>query len=647
MTAASQALKASTTDATKAIAQTDQYSASGGPADNGSGASADKDVDYRLGAGVTRAVYGRPYERTSDDPLYRPLKIFALDPSCSSLEGGIALVNVPYEPLKPGPVGKVFAVYDQDEEQTSPQLNLDDPAILIRNGRDASPSDRLFRQQMVYAVCSLIYASFRAALGRHVAWGFDRQADDPARLRIHPHASNDKNAYYDKITGELNFGYYRAGEQVEGDNLPRGMVHTCLSHDIVAHEVTHALLDGLRTHFTFPSSADVLAFHEGFADLVAIFQHFSYDKIVRTAIQRWRGNLHNATLLTDIARQFGETTGKKTKALRSAIDVTSESQRPKPYQPDGEPHELGSILVSAVFEAFITVFKRKTACYIRLATNGTGKLPAGEISQDLQAILAAEASKLARQFLTICIRAIDYCPPTDIQLGEFLRAVITADRDLVPDDPWGYREAWIRAFRRRYIYPEGVENLSEDALLWRPPDKKIPPIKELCYARLKFDGDPARPVNARELQRQAGALGRIVVRPEFSKAFGLARCGDKELKSDVVDLPVVQSIRSTRRVGPDGQVVFDLVAEVTQRRLVRGQGWDGELEFYGGSTVIIDPKGMIRYVISKSVVSEQRLERQQTFVTNRGKELWNLAAGGVSKPKLKLFKLLHDECGPR
>jgi hypothetical protein len=352
-------------------------------------------------------------------------------------------------------------------------------------------------------------------------------------------------------------------------------------------------------------------------------------------------------LLTDIARQFGETTGRHERALRTAIDVTGESQQPKPYHPDGEPHELGSILVSAVFEAFITVFRRKTARYIRLATNGTGKLPAGEISQDLQAILAAEASKLASQFLTICIRAIDYCPPIDIRLGEFLRAVITADRNLVPDDPWGYREAWIRAFQRRYIYPEGVENLSEDALLWRPPDKKIPPIKKLCFAQLKFDGDPARPANARELKRQAAALGQIVTKPEFISAFGLARSGDKALRGDVVDVPVVQSIRSSRRVGPDGQVVFDLVAEVTQRRLVHVPGLDGMLEFYGGSTVIIDPNGAVRYTISKSVANEHRLKSQQTFVANRGKEFWNLAAGGVSKPKIKLFKLVHGECRPR
>ena len=49
---------------------------------------------------------------------------------------------------------------------------------------------------------------------------------------------------------------------------------------------------------------------------------------------------------------------------------------------------------------------------------------------------------MARQMLNICIRALDYCPPVDI-LGEYLRALITADRDLVPEDERSYRVAFI------------------------------------------------------------------------------------------------------------------------------------------------------------------------------------------------------------
>ena len=63
--------------------------------------------------------------------------------------------------------------------------------------------------------------------------------------------------------------------------------------------------------------------------------------------------------------------------------------------------------------------------------------------------IAQEASDVAGQFLNICIRAIDYCPPADMELGEYLRAIITADGDIERTDKWGFREALMRSFRRR------------------------------------------------------------------------------------------------------------------------------------------------------------------------------------------------------
>src|SRR5690606_22368759 len=43
-------------------------------------------------------------------PLYRPLRIYTLDPSVSDRIGGVATVNVPYEKLEKGPVGALFDV---------------------------------------------------------------------------------------------------------------------------------------------------------------------------------------------------------------------------------------------------------------------------------------------------------------------------------------------------------------------------------------------------------------------------------------------------------------------------------------------------------------------------------------------------------
>ena len=259
---------------------------------------------------------------------------------------------------------------------------------------------------------------------------------------------------------------------------------TCLSHDVIVHEITHALLDGLRSHFDVPTAADVLGFHEGFADLVTVFQHFMHQNVLEGQIRRNDGNLNRADLLTNIARQFGFTTRGRT--LRCAI--SKEAIR---YRADMEPHDLGGVLLSAVFAAFVEVYKRKTDRFERLA----GRPAAGSMPSELVTLLGSQARELAQQFLNLCIRAVDYCPPVDLHLGEYLRALVTADRELVPDDPWGYRDSLIGAFAERGIYPGGVDQLSEEALLWCPPSRYLEPIDALHFRNLRFAGDPSLPAN--------------------------------------------------------------------------------------------------------------------------------------------------------
>ena len=589
--------------------------------------------DYVIGDGVTRAASGRPYERTAADPVYRPLRVYTVDPSLPYDSSPVAVLNVPYEPLAPGPRGAVIEVDDFDavEARHLAPADLDSAEALIRQGYDPSPSAPRFHQQMAYAVCATVYATFQHALGRQPSWGFAREAGrngerngGGARLLVRPYASSDRNAYYDPEAGELCFGYYRADADVAGRNLPHGYVFTCLSHDVVAHEMSHAMLHGLRAKMLRPTNPDVLAFHEAFADLVALFQRFTYADVVRAAVRHSRGDLSRATLLTALGTQVGETTGSRG-PLRDAMASGADAS----YGDAVEPHARGVVLVRAVFEAFATVFERKAARHVRLATGGSGVLPPGELPYDLQEALAETAAKLASQFLSICIRAIDYCPPVDIEFGEFLRAVITADHDLVPDDPWHYREALIDAFRRHGIYPRDVGSLAEDSLLWRVPARDIPPVTGLSFAKLAFEGDPARPAGASELLRQARELGRLIASPEYTACFGCAPAGDGYAP------PCVESVRSSRRVGPDGQVVFDLVAEVTQRRAVPAADGSPAFEFLGGATLILDPRGGVRYAITKRVTNDERLARQRTYVAGDGARFWSCGAR-------ELLRLVHD-----
>jgi hypothetical protein len=594
---------------------------------------------FRVAASVTREV-ARPFARLPGEPLYRPLQVLTSDPAASRMEGSVALLNVPYEHLRPGPEGRLFRVDSHDPQQHTSyrEADLDEPAALLRGGFAPSPSEPRFHQQMVYAVCCSVYATFRSALGRHVAWGFTRAAD-PARLVLKPFAFKGTNAYYDKDSGALCFGYDVAPAFTCGSRtLPGGYVFTCLSHDVVAHELTHALLDGMRAHFSVPSGPDVAAFHEGFADLVAIFQRLSYRELVTTAIRKSRGQLEQAPLLTDLAKQLGHVKGQKS-ALRSALT----QDPPVQYDEHAEAHLLGGVLVCAVFEAYLTIYARKTAPLLRLASNGTGVPPPGELPPDLVDMLAHTASALAGHFLSLIIRAIDYCPPVSIRLGEYLRALITADHDLVPDDPWAYREALIDAFSRRHIYPRHVATLAEDALLWRPPRRAMARVTELDFGHLDFAGDPACAAGDKELMRQARVLGEYATRPEHLHEFGLTSAIAAQALGARADLPEVQSIRSTRRIGPDGQIVFDLVAEITQTLTVRPPTGAPAYRLIGGSTVILGPEGEVRYVISKSALGCDRLQRRLQFMDSpQGQQFWRVD-GDSYVQKAPLFSMLHEK----
>ena len=297
------------------------------------------------------------------------------------------------------------------------------------------------------------------------------------RLRIYPHALREANAYYSPEKKALLFGYFPASTERPGHNLPGGMVFTCLSHDIVAHETTHALLDGLHRRFIEPTNPDVLAFHEAFADIVALFQHFTFAPALRDQIRRTRGDLAGQNLLGQLAQQFGQALGNRG-ALRDALGEVDPAtgewvpQEAGPGRPAGgegaarpRRHPGGGGLRR--LPDHLQVAHRRPAAdrdrRHRRAAGGAISIPTWSTGW------RGEAANSAGHVLNMCIRALDYCPPVDITFGDYLRALVTADRDLVPDDDRGYRIAVIEAFRRRGIYPQGVRSLSAESLCWAGP----------------------------------------------------------------------------------------------------------------------------------------------------------------------------------
>lgn len=433
-------------------------------------------------------------------PSVRRLRVYAFDPQ-SSVELNTAIINdtvieIPWETrweeqLEPGPTNDYLEVIDYDPSSNLfyPPVDLNSPFLLAQDGLPPSEGNPQFHQQMVFAVAMRTIRNFERALGRFVLWAGDRNAPKQSvhrsftrRLRIYPHGLREKNAYYSPVKRALLFGYFK---QMEGDTAVSSWVFTCLSQDIVAHETTHAILHGMQQRSIEASNYDSLAFHEAFADIVALLQHFSLTDVVRHQLAQSRGSLREPGLLNGLALQFGHATGRHG-ALRYALQYleppkpsaavseakaksSSRSNATQNLSETYEAHARGGFLVAAIFDAFVTIYERRTADLFRLARSGGASIQ-DHLPAELIDRLASEAGKAADQVLRMCVRGLDYIPPVDLHFGEYLRAIITADTDLVGIDPMRYRIAFVEAFRKRGITVPGCISMAPDSLLWDEPD---------------------------------------------------------------------------------------------------------------------------------------------------------------------------------
>jgi hypothetical protein len=98
---------------------------------------------------------------------------------------------------------------------------------------------------------------------------------------------------------------------------------------------------------------------------------------VRQQIGQLRGDLGQRSLLSGLATQFGQAIGHYG-ALRDAIDeVDPEMGLPDPTALDRttEPHERGAILVAAVFDAFVSIYRSRVADLLRMTTGDSTRSP--------------------------------------------------------------------------------------------------------------------------------------------------------------------------------------------------------------------------------------------------------------------------------
>lgn len=568
-------------------------------------------------------------------PRTRKLTIIAQDPSVRGLDGKLLKteVEIPAETLAPGPRGYRVQVIDYDTSnhilyipskyQPPRQGRYLDPfKDAADKGNDlellANPS---FHAQNVYAIVMRTLARFEFALGRRVRWGFDGH-----QINVAPHAFADANAFYSARDQALMFGYFpgtdRRGKQ--------SLVFSCLSHDVVAHETTHALLDGLRTRYTDPSSPEQAGFHEGFADIVALLSVFSLKDVVGTLLNskgREAGSdsdsidLHSVepealreSALLGLAEEMGQRMSEvRGKALRMSAKLPplplAESKRYMKDPQYKEPHRRGEILVAAVMNAFLEVWSTRIKVKGSLRFRVNSKL-------DRQMVIE-EGASAADHLLTMIIRALDYAPPTDLQFCDFLSALLTADRELVPDDSkYKYREILLNSFQSYGIEPA----ISADE-----HGRWVPVEEELRYDRTHFES----------MLRDPDEVFRFVWENR------------KELELADSAFTKIQSVRPCLRIGPDGFALSETVAEYIQMITLlageietlnierpTGMPKEKEITLYGGGALIFDEYGRLKYHVNNSIFDQERQ-------TPRLKYLWEYGYFNRENFSKQIFSRLH------
>jgi hypothetical protein len=364
-------------------------------------------------------------------------------------------------------------------------------------------------------------------------------------------------------------------------------------------------VDGLRDGYLRPSSPDQAAFHEGFADSVALFSVLSLREVVSAGLDLGTSGskgLVKASVLTEkalkqgvllgLAKQVGETMyGTHGVALRRSIALPV-SAKLAASEEFSECHRRGELLVAAVLGAFLKVWKRRIDLY--------GKLEHGMVSRIGVVDAAVET---AEHLLTMSIRALDYSPPTDLLFSDFLSAMLTADYEMHPDDSrHAYRKSLLEAFAALGFHPASEEGAEPG--VWGGPG-----VRKLRYGRTHFES----------MQHDKDEIFR------FLWENRAALMVDDAAYTKVVD------VLPCYRVSSDGFLLHETVAVYSQQVRMQardlkkfglkkpsGMPPDLDLTIYGGGTLIFDEAGGLKYHVRNRIRSAARQNPRLEYLWTHG-----------------------------
>ncbi len=383
------------------------------------------------------------------------LELITQDPATVSGRGIEGFRTEKQEYFLDGPVCRRVAVIDFDRDGTlvpgavfvPPREGRKLGRYAVRDRTDLRSRD-LNQVSVFSTVLQTIYMfEDEDALGRAIRWAFDA-----AQLLVVPRAGRRANAFYERDSHSLQFFYF------DSKCTPGTDVYSSLSHDIVAHETGHAILDGIAPDLYNAVSPQSLALHEGIADLVAVVMAFRSHSLAKLVLDRTGGSIREASAFSWLAEEFGRAkySDGRRQYLRSLLndktldpwDNSKDENGEWNQVPRDKPHVLSQVLSGALFTVMVKLHEK-------LKQQLAEKEGRSEFSVSGKALFVA-----AERFKRLLIRALDYLPPGEVSFADYGRAILASDQASHPGDDEARR--WIREeFERRYMAESESESESD------------------------------------------------------------------------------------------------------------------------------------------------------------------------------------------
>ena len=270
--------------------------------------------------------------------------------------------------------------------------------------------------------------------GNLSAWS--SEAADPHSLPLRQNAGNVLNAFYDR----QSFSFFQFVS-------PGKTTFSGASTDVVSHEVGHGLLDSVRTDLFDSNFLEAAAFHEGFADCMALLTAL-HDQPSRLAVLAVSPDLSTGNFLEtaqeDLAAGVRVAFGPKNNAAQPRHALNGfQFQIPSTLPDDGPPgtlinesHSFGQILSGCFYDCVRNTF--------------VGMAHQGE--QDLLL-----ASRTAATLLLAGVRSAPLVPRFIESVG---RSMLAADQQ---SNAGGNQAAILAAFDRHGIKLGGDGTLAPKA----------------------------------------------------------------------------------------------------------------------------------------------------------------------------------------